>query len=199
MRIAALIIYQVVTLSGRNISRLDGSDLCSKVLGTLNFPAPLKALPVPLDHRVAGCGEITVVTGEEPCRWINCQPSLRPVVDSLALSGDCSASRRPSSAIREQFLFTLLEDCSFFAHLVLRCVRGGDGSAHCVAPPSGVKPRPFSGIQRKVQPVARSYEQRELQNLPTGAAAALFPELETLWAEVASRQVRISVSEGGRP
>jgi hypothetical protein len=28
---------------------------------------------------------------------------------------------------------------------VLRCVRGGDGSAHCVAPPSGVKPRPFSG------------------------------------------------------
>jgi hypothetical protein len=35
MRIAALVIYQVVTLSGRNIFQLDGSGLCSKVLGIL--------------------------------------------------------------------------------------------------------------------------------------------------------------------
>lgn len=198
MRIVVLVIYQVVTLSGRNISRLDGSGLCSKVLGTLNCAAPLMALPVHPGRRVTGCGEAMVATGEELCQWVNCQPDPH-AADSLVVADSCSVSRRPSTTIGEQFLFALLEDCSFFAHLVLRCVRGGDGWAHCVAPPSGVKPRSFSGIQRKAQPVARSYEQRELQNPPTGAAEAPLPELETLWAEVASRQVRIPVSEGGRP
>lgn len=196
MRIGALVIYQTVTLFGRSISRRDDPGLCSKVLGTLNFPAPLKALPVPLDERVAGCGEITVVTGEELCRWINCQPSLR-AVDSLASAGDCSASQRSSTAIREQFLFTLLEDCSFFAHLVLRCARGGDSLTHGEAPWCGAKPRPVSEIQRKVQPVTRSFEQPE-QHLSAGATETSFPELETLWVEVASRHVRNSVCKGGR-
>jgi hypothetical protein len=103
------------------------------------------------------------------------------------------AGGQPNATIRQQFLFALLENCSFFAHLVLRCVRGGDGSPHGVAAPRGVKPRPVSGIQRRTQAVTRSYAQRELENLPAGSRETSLPELETLWAEVASRHVRISV------
>src|ERR1700730_9626786 len=111
MRIAALVIYHAVTLSGRNIFRLDGSGLCSKVLGILNFTAPLTELPVHPKHRVTGRGETAVVTDEEPCRWVNGPPS-QPA-DSSVVAGDGSASLQPSTAIREQFLCALLEGCSF--------------------------------------------------------------------------------------
>jgi hypothetical protein len=82
---------------------------------------------------------------------------------------------------------------------VLRCVRGRDGSSHGVAASRGAKPRLVSGTQRRTQPVTRSYARRQLEDLPVGATGTFFPELETLWAEVASRQVCISVSEGERP
>jgi hypothetical protein len=64
MRIAALVIYQVVTLSGRNIFQLHVSGLCSKVLGILNFPAPLAELPVHSGHHVTGCGDATACGAE---------------------------------------------------------------------------------------------------------------------------------------
>lgn len=197
MRIGAFFIYQVVTFSRRNISRVDGPGLCSKVLGLLNCPAPSTAVPVHPEQRT-GCGETTVVTGEEFCRWVNCQPCLRPA-DSLVVAGDCSSSRRPSNAIREQFLFAVLEDSSFFAHLVLRCVRGADGSASGVAVPRGVMPQPQSRIGPGTGLVTHLYAQRELQNLPAGATETSFPELETLWMEVACRGMHISVCEGERP
>lgn len=192
MRIATLVIYQLVTLSGRNIFQLDGSGLCSKVLGILNFPAPLTELPVHLKHRVTSCGETTVVPGEELCRWVNCHPSQRRA-DSLVVAGDCSASRPPITAIREQFHFAVLQDCSFFAHLVLRCVRGGDGAAPGVAVPRGVMPRPNSRIGLGTRRVTHLCAQQELQNLPAGGTETSFPELETLWTEVACRRMHISV------
>ncbi len=198
MRIAALIIYQVVTSSRGNISCVDGPGLCSKVLGVLNFPAPSTALPLDPEQCVTGCVESALVTGEEICRWVNGQPSIHPV-ESSVLAGVCSVARRSDATVRQQFLSTLLEDCGFFAHLVLRCVRGGDGSSHGVAAPRGVKPRLVSGIQRRTHPVNRLCAQREVENLPADACEASFPELETLWAEVASRHVRFSVSEGGTP
>jgi hypothetical protein len=198
MRIKALVIYQVVTLSGGNISWGNGPDLCSKVLGVLISPSPFTALPVHPEQRVTGCGEAALVTGEEICRWVNGQPSFHPA-EPFVLASVCSCTCRAAATIRQQFLFTLLEDCSFFAHLVLRCVRGGDGSPHGVAVPRGVKPRLVSGSQRRTQPVIRSYAQRELDNLSASATEMSLPELETLWAEVASRHVRISGSEGGTP
>jgi hypothetical protein len=197
MRIAALVIYQVVNLSGRNISRLDGPGLCSKVLGILNFPAPLTELPVHSGHRVTGCGDTTVVTHEELCQWDSCQP-CQPPKGSLLLAGDCGTSRQPRTAIRQQYLSALLEDCSYFAHLVLRCVRGGDGSLHDVAAPCGAKPRPDSGTELRTRRVSHLSTQRELQNLPAVATETSFPELETLWTEVASRSLHISACEGGR-
>lgn len=197
MRIPALVIYQVVTSSGRNISRLDGPGLCSKVLGTLSCPSPLTALSVHPEQRVTSCGDAAVVTHEELCRWVNCQ-RCQPPAGSLLVAGDCSVSRRPNIAIRQQFHFALLEDCSFFAHLVLRCVRGEDGSLHGVAAPNGAKPRPVSEVQRAARSIIRSCVQQELQNPSAGALETSFPELETIWAEVASRSLRISACEGGR-
>lgn len=198
MRIATLVIYHVVTSSRGNISCVDGPGLCSKVLGVLNFPAPLTALPLPPEQRVTGGGEVALVTGEEICRWVNGQRSIYSV-ESSVLAGVCSVARQPDATIRQQFLFTLLEDCSFFAHLVLRCVREGDGSSHGVAAPRGVKPQLVSGAQRGTQPVTRSHAQRELENLNAGARETSFLELETLWAEMASRHVRIAVREGEMP
>lgn len=197
MRIVALVIYHMVTLSGRNISRLGSPGLCSKVSGILNFPAPLTEFPVHSGHRAIGCGDATVVTQEELCRWVNRQPTQRPAV-SLVVAGDCSVSR-PSIAIRQQFYFALLEDCSFFSHLVLRCVRGEDCSLHGVAAPSGAKPRPDSGIELGTRRVTHLCAQPELQNLPAGSIETSLPESERLWAELASRQVGISVFEGERP
>jgi hypothetical protein len=90
----------------------------------------------------------------------------------------------------------VLEDCSFFAHLVLRCIRGGDGSASGVAVPRRVMPRPNPGIGPGVTHLCA---QPELQNLPVGATETSFPELETLWTEVACHHMHISVCEGERP
>lgn len=191
-----LFIYQVVTLSRRNISGSSCPDLCSKVLGILNCPAPLTAVPVHPEHHVTGCSETTVVTGEEFCRWVDCQSSLCPE-ESVVVASDGSVFQWPDTTVRRQFLFALLEDCSFFAHLVLRCVRGGR-SPHGVVAPRRVKPRSVSAIQRGTQPVTCSYAQRELQNLPAGATETSFPELETLWTEVACRRMHISVCEGER-
>jgi len=198
MWIAAFFIYQVVTLSGGNISWREGLGLCSKVWGILNCPVPSTAVPVHSEHRVANRGEKTVVTAEELRRWANYYLS-QCSTGSLVVAGDCSASRRPSNAVREQFLFALLEDCSFFAHLVLRCVRGEDGSAPGVAVAGGVMPRPNSRIGPETPRVTHLCAQRELQNLTAGATETSFPELEKLWTEVASRHVLVSVSEGGRP
>jgi hypothetical protein len=196
MRIVSFFIYQVVTSSGGNISGTGVPGLCSKVLGILNFPASLAATLAHPEHLVTR-NETTVATGEEYYRQINCQPSPL-AAKSLVLAGDCAVLRRPNHTIRQQFLSALHEDCSFFAHLVLRCVRGRDRSPHGVAAPRGAKPRPVSGAQRKTQHVTRSYAQRKLEDLPTAAGEASFLELETLWVEVASRQVHISVCEGGR-
>jgi hypothetical protein len=195
MRIAALVIYQVVTLSGGNISRVDDPGLCSKVLSILNCPAPLTAVPMHPEHRVTGCGETTVVTGEELCWWVNRQGSCGPE-ESLVRANDGSFPRLPKAAIRQQFLFTLLEDCSFFAHLVLRGVRAGDGSHLDVAAPRA-KSRPALEIQRRTQPASCSDPRREQQDLLPAARKMSFPELEILWAEVVCRHAHISVSEGG--
>jgi hypothetical protein len=197
MRIAALVIYQVVTLSGKNIFQLDCSGLCSKVLGILNFPTPLTELPVHSGHRITGGSEATVVTNEELCRSISCQSTQRPA-NSLVAAGECSVSRRPSIAIHQQFHFALLENCSFFSHLVLRCLRGEDGSLCGVAAPKGAKPRPVSEVRRGTRPIVRSCLQQELQDRSAGALGASFPKLETLWVEVASRSLRVSVCEGGK-
>jgi hypothetical protein len=197
MRIAALVIYQMVTVSGRNIFRLDGSGLCSKVSGILNFPSPLTELPVHSGHRAIICGDATVVTQEELCRWVNRLPTQCPA-GSLVVAGDRTVSR-PGIAIRQQFCFAVLEHCRFFSHLVLRCVRGGDGSLYGMAAPSGAKPRPDSGIKLGTRRVTHACVHPELQNLPAGSTETSLPESEILWVELASRQVRISACEGERP
>ena len=117
---------------------------------------------------------------------------------SLVVAGDRTVSR-PGIAIRQQFCFAVLEHCRFFSHLVLRCVRGGDGSLYGMAAPSGAKPRPDSGIKLGTRRVTHACVHPELQNLPAGSTETSLPESEILWVELASRQVRISACEGERP
>jgi hypothetical protein len=191
--IVAVNIYQVETSTQGNIFWCDALDLCSKVSGILDRPASLTVLPLHPEQCVTGWGEVGLVTGEEIFRWNSGLPPLHSPESSVAV-GDCTLPLWPSTAIRQQFLFTLLENCSFFAHLVLRSVRGGEGP---VAAPLGVKPRPVSGMQKRTQSVTRAHAQRAQQNL-SAVAAPSSPELETLWAEAASRSLRISVCEGGR-
>jgi hypothetical protein len=81
---------------------------------------------------------------------------------------------------------------------VLRSLRGEDSSLCGVAAPKGSKPRPVSEVQRGTRPIVRSCVQRELQDPSASAPGASFPKLETLWAEVASRSLRVSVCEGGK-
>lgn len=198
MRIATLVIYQAVTLYGRNISRIDGSGLCSKVSGILNFPAPLTESPVHLKHRATSGGEATLVTSQELCRWFNGQHSVHPA-ESLVPAGASSVSQQPDAAIRQQFHLGLLEDCGFFAHLVLRCVRGGNGSLDEVATPCGIGQRLGSGVELGTRRITHICARRELKNLPAGSTETSFPESERLWVEMASRQVCISVRDGERP
>jgi hypothetical protein len=198
VRIAAFVIDQVVTLAGGNISRVNGSGLCSRVLGTLNCPTPLTALPVNPGQPITGGRESAVITSEEICRWVTCPPTPRPA-GSLILADEGPVPQRPTATIRQQFLFALLEDCGFFAHLVLRCVRGGDGSLHSVKSPRTVKSRPAEGILRVTRPVTHTCAQRERQNLSAGTRETSLPELETLWADVARRQMGIPICQGERP
>lgn len=198
MRSAAFVIYQVVTSSQGNISCADGSGLCSKVSGVLNFPAPLAALPLSPEQRVTGGGEAALVTGEELCQRVNCQRSPGSE-KSLILADEYSFPRLPNATIRQQFLLALLEDCSFFAHLVLRCVRAGDGPHLDVAAPLRARSRATLGMQRRTRPATYSNAQRELEDLPADPSETSFPELETLWAEMVSRHVRVSIREGGTP
>ena len=198
MRIATLVIYQVVTLYGRNISRVEGSGLCSKVSGILNFPAPLTESPVHPKLRAISGGEAALVTSQELCRWFNGQHSIHSA-ESPVSAGALSVSQQPDAAIRQQFLLGLLEDCGFFAHLVLRCVRGGNGSLDDVAAPCAIGPRLDSGVELGTRRITHIYAQRELKSQPAGWTETSFPESERLWVEMASRQVCISVREGERP
>jgi hypothetical protein len=106
-------------------------------------------------------------------------------------------ARLRNEANRQQFQVALLEDCSFFAHLVLRHVRAGGHRSSCLlerdSPPkklnvakvSQTRPRSSSNILPRNLPV----EERALQpEVPSSL-------LQTLWVEVGCRHAQTLVSE----
>lgn len=99
-------------------------------------------------------------------------------------------ARVSNNANRRQFHVALLEDCSFFAHLVLRHVRAGGNSSRSlldrasprlnIAKVSQTAPRSSSNILPRQPPM----EERVLQ--PEAAS----PFLQTLWVEVGCRHAQ---------
>jgi hypothetical protein len=94
---------------------------------------------------------------------------------------------------RWQFHVALLEDCSFFAHVVLRHVRAGGNRnsprKKCnVAKVSQTLPRSSSDILPRQLPV----EERALQ------PEAPLSSLQTLWVELGCRHAQTLVSEKER-
>jgi hypothetical protein len=101
-------------------------------------------------------------------------------------------ARLSNDANRHQFHVALLEDCSFFAHLVLRYVRAGGNPSSClldrdspqkksnVAKVSQTQPRSSSNLLPRHLPV----EERTLQP----EAPSFF--LPTLWIEVGCRHAQ---------
>ena len=85
---------------------------------------------------------------------------------------------------REQFRVALLEDCSFFARLVLRYVRAGGNPSRCLLDRNS--PR------KKSKSRSRLVKERALQpEMPSSF-------LQTLWVEVGCRHAQTVVSEKER-
>jgi hypothetical protein len=101
-------------------------------------------------------------------------------------------------ANRRQFQAALLENCSFFADLVLRQVRGEDDPSRDLGRDSS---REKWNVVRVSPTPPGSKAKVVLGSRPEEPAPAETPSflLPTLWVEVGCRQVRILVSEKERP
>lgn len=109
-------------------------------------------------------------------------------------------ARLSDDANRQQFHVALLENCSFFAHLVLRHVRAGGDPSSCsldrdsprkklnLAKASKTPPQSSSNILARHKPA----EERILQ--PEVSTSFL----QTLWVEVGCRSAQTLVSEKER-
>jgi hypothetical protein len=92
-----------------------------------------------------------------------------------------------NEANRQQFHVALLEDCSFFAHLVLRHVRAGSHRSSCLL--EGDSPSKKLNVAKVSQTSPRSSSNIALQ------AEAPSSLLQTLWVEVGCRHAQTLVSE----
>jgi hypothetical protein len=98
-------------------------------------------------------------------------------------------ARLSNNANRQQFHVALLEDCSFFAHLVLRCVRAGGNPSSCLL--NRDSPQKKSNVAKVSQTQPRSSSNL----LPRHQERTLQPEasssfLPTLWVEVGCRHAK---------
>lgn len=109
-------------------------------------------------------------------------------------------ARVSNDANREQFHVALLEDRSFFAHLVLRHVRARGNSSRCLL--DRASPRMKLNIAKVSQTAPRSSSNILPQHLPmeehTLQPEAASPFLQTLWVEVGCRHAQTLVAEKER-
>lgn len=183
--ITEFVINYPMTLIAEKISRAKISAVCSNVLDLLRTQSPLVALPATLEQRSAESAETMVATREgisalSPSRRGRSQES------GLLVSSSHHKPTLSNAASRQQFLCALLEDCSFFAHLVLRCVRATGCSLESASPGSDC--RSTSVIQSR--PSCDVLVRRARRNVPTIETEPVPPTLQTLWANAACRHLR---------
>jgi hypothetical protein len=201
--ITRLVINHLVTLIWEDFSRVQSPAVCSRVLDLLRPRAPLVALPPSLEHCSAESAEAAAATREEMTVLAVSSTSRQGTAQEsafLAFPGS-HGPKLSNVASRQQFLLAVLEECSFFAHLVLRCVRAAHCSPHSCAKQESAKPgsnfRPTAAMQSKTQPISNLLAQRSQQNSPALEVEPLSPQ--TVWVDIACRHVRTSCSPEGIP
>jgi hypothetical protein len=192
--ITQFVINHPVTVIWKNISRLKSAAVCSKVLDLLRTQSPLVALPASLEQRSGDSAETVVATREGMSALSPTSRQSTSQESAFLVSPSSDGPKLSNAASRQQFLLAVLEDCSFFAHLVLRCVRAAGCSPHRWAKQESAKPgsdfRSTSVIQSEAQPTSNVLAQRPRRNPPTLEAEPLSLTLPTLWVDVACRHMR---------
>ena len=188
--ITRLAINHLVTVIRESFSRLQNPAVCSKVLDLLSPRASLVAMPAEA-VAVTREGKTVPAVSSTTRRSISAEPTF------LACRG--SEPQLSNVASRQQFLLALLEDCSFFAQLVLRCVRAARTSSHSYvsqeSAKTGLNSRSTTPRQGKAQPISNALRQRSRQK-PSGLEPGP-PSPQTLWIDVACRYVQSSRSPEG--
>lgn len=105
---------------------------------------------------------------------------------------EAEEGRLRGDANRQQFRAALLENCSFFADLVLRQVRAGSDPSCVSAQDSSRKKFSVGRVSRRPPKVNVAEEPAHLPEMPSSL-------LPSLWVEVGCRHVRTLVSEKERP
>jgi hypothetical protein len=187
----ALVINRLVTVIGENLCHLQSPAVCSSVLDLLQLPVPLQALPPSLEPGSRGPATATSTT--VACTWF---PGAPPESAILAHPGswEWKLNNPASTATRQQFLFALLEKRSFFAHLVLRCVRAARNSSSPWGTPRSAQPGSNSQ-PANTQSLSNLIAQRSRQNPLAHEAESV--SLPTLWVDVACRWVQGQRSREG--
>lgn len=183
-------INHLVTAIREGFSRLQNPAVCSKVLDLLSPRASLVAMPAEA-AAVTREGMTVPAVSSTTRRSISAEPTF------LACPG--SETQLSNVASRQQFLLALLEDCRFFAHLVLRCAGAARTSSHSYVSQESAKTelnsRSTTPRQRKAQPLPNALRQRSRQQ-PSDLQAGP-PSVQTLWIDAACRYVQTSRSPEG--
>ena len=187
--ITRLAINHLVTAIRECFSRRQNPAVCSSVLDLLSPRASWVAMPAEA-AAVTREGMTVPAVSSTTRRSISAEPTF--------LACPAGAPQLNNVASRQQFLLALLEDCSFFAHLVLRCVRAARTSSHSYVSQESAKTGLNSRStprQRKAQPIPNALRQRSRQQPAVLAAGPSSPQ--TLWIDVACRYVQSSRSPEG--
>jgi hypothetical protein len=189
------VVNHPVTSIWESISRVKSAAVCSKVLDLLRTQSPLVALPASLEQRSADSAETVLATREGVSARSSTSRQSTSQESAFVVSPSSDAAELSNAASRQQFLLALLEDCSFFAHLVLRCVRAAGCSPGQESAKPGSNFRSTSAIQPEAPPTSSLLAQRSRRSAPTLEAERISPTLQTLWVDMACRHIRTFTPE----
>ena len=184
--IRLVINYVVAVIWGNPFSRQSGV-VCSRVLDLLQPRRPLSVLTPSLDpgsrEPTQAESDIVVCAFSQGAHW------------HATVVYPSNLNSAASTAIRQQFLFSLLEERRFFAHLVLRYVRAARNSA---SPPEARKSLPAESSSQPVSPKTRSISNLLAQQFGQNPSVLESEpaSLQTFWADIACRVVQATRSPG---
>jgi hypothetical protein len=187
--ITEIIINYPKTWIAENLSQGEIPALCSKVPDLFRPRSPVVAWSATLEPHSATPAEMAVARREA-------MPALAPSSCRGTLQESaffvCDSQDRPTlshAANHQVFVRTLLEDCRFFAHLVLRCVRASSRSQESAAPRLNLGST--SLLSSPASPSCDLPGKRPQRHAPRIETDAGAPTLQRLWVAVACRHVPI--------